>query len=68
MAQQAFEILKEGPHRENGQISESEQMRYKTIVLTAKEKICFCDKAECNPDYCPMSKGIMTGSMMRFMR
>ena len=39
VAQQAFEILKEGPHRENGQISESEQMRYKTIVLTAKEKI-----------------------------
>ena len=57
VAQQAFEILKEGPHRENGQISESEQMRYKTIVLTAKEKICFCDKAECNPDYCPYAKG-----------
>ena len=56
-AQQAFEILKEGPHREKGQISESEQMRYKTIVLTAKEKICFCDKAECNPDYCPYAKG-----------
>ena len=57
VAQQAFEILKEGPHRENGQISESEQMRYKTIVLTAKEKICFCVKAECNPDYCPYAKG-----------
>lgn len=57
VAQQAFEILKEGPHRENGQISESEQMRYKTIVLTAKEKICFCDKAECNPDCCPYAKG-----------
>ncbi|HIZ59646.1 MAG TPA: ATP-dependent DNA helicase [Candidatus Dorea faecipullorum] len=57
VAQQAFEILKEGPHREKGQISESEQMRYKTIVLTAKEKICFCDKAECNPDYCPYAKG-----------
>lgn len=57
VAQQAFEILKEGPRRENGQISESEQMRYKTIVLTAKEKICFCDKAECNPDYCPYAKG-----------
>lgn len=57
VAQQAFEILKEGPHRENGQLSESEQMRYKTIVLTAKEKICFCDKAECNPDYCPYAKG-----------
>ena len=57
VAQQAFEILKEGLHREKGQISESEQMRYKTIVLTAKEKICFCDKAECNPDYCPYAKG-----------
>nr|WP_230106453.1 helicase C-terminal domain-containing protein [Claveliimonas bilis] len=57
VAQQAFGILKEGTHRENGQISESEQMRYKTTVLTAKEKICFCDKAECNPDYCPYAKG-----------
>lgn len=45
VAHQAFEILKNGC------------MRYKTIMLTAKEKICFCDKTECNPDYCPYAKG-----------
>lgn len=32
-------------------------LRYKVITLTAKEKICFCEKAECNPDYCPYAKG-----------
>ena len=30
---------------------------YKVITLTAKEKICFCEKPECNPDYCPYAKG-----------
>ena len=30
---------------------------YKTITLTAKEKICFCEEAECNPDACPYAKG-----------
>ena len=29
----------------------------KVIVLTAKEKICFCEEANCNPDYCPYAKG-----------
>ena len=32
-------------------------LKYKVITLTAKEKICFCDKAECNPEYCPYAKG-----------
>ena len=45
VASQAFQILKE------------KGLSYKTIVLTAKEKICFCEKAECNPDYCPYAKG-----------
>ena len=44
-ASQAFELLKE------------QALRYKVITLTAKEKICFCEKAECNPDYCPYAKG-----------
>lgn len=44
-ASQAFELLKE------------QTLRYKVITLTAKEKICFCEKAECNPDYCPYAKG-----------
>lgn len=30
---------------------------FKTVILTAKEKICFMEKAECNPDHCPYAKG-----------
>ena len=45
VAEQAFQILKK-----NG-------LQYKVATLTAKEKICFCDKAECNPDVCPYAKG-----------
>lgn len=44
-ASQAFDLLKE------------QELRYKVITLTAKEKICFCEKADCNPDYCPYAKG-----------
>ena len=29
----------------------------KVIVLTAKDKICFCEETNCNPDYCPYAKG-----------
>ena len=32
-------------------------LRMKVIVLTAKEKICFCEETECNPDACPYAKG-----------
>jgi len=32
-------------------------LRMKTITLTAKEKICFCEQTECNPDACPYAKG-----------
>lgn len=32
-------------------------LRMKTVTLTAKEKICPLDKAECNPDACPYAKG-----------
>lgn len=42
---QAFDTLKE------------QALRMKVIVLTAKEKICFCEEANCNPDYCPYAKG-----------
>lgn len=27
------------------------------IVITAKEKICFCKEGACNPDECPFAKG-----------
>lgn len=45
VAEQAFSLLKE------------KGLLYKTITLMAKEKICFCEEAECNPDACPYAKG-----------
>lgn len=45
VAEQAFSLLKE------------KGLLYKTITLTAKEKICFCEETECNPDACPYAKG-----------
>lgn len=44
-ALQAFDKLKE------------QALRMKVIVLTAKEKICFCEETNCNPDACPYAKG-----------
>ncbi len=32
-------------------------LHFKSVVLTAKEKICFMEQAECNPEYCPYAKG-----------
>lgn len=32
-------------------------LRLKSVILTAKEKICFMEEAECNPAYCPYAKG-----------
>ncbi len=32
-------------------------LRYKSVVLTAKDKICFMEETECNPEYCPYAKG-----------
>ncbi len=45
VAWQAFDTLRE------------QCLRMKVIVLTAKEKICFCEETECNPDACPYAKG-----------
>jgi Rad3-related DNA helicase len=36
--------------RENG-------LRLKSVVLTAKDKICFMEETQCNPDACPYAKG-----------
>lgn len=44
-ALQAFDKLKE------------QALRMKVIVLTAKDKICFCEETNCNPEYCPYAKG-----------
>ncbi|MDO4333128.1 MAG: ATP-dependent DNA helicase [Eubacteriales bacterium] len=32
-------------------------LKFKTVILTAKEKICFMEETECNPEYCPFAKG-----------
>lgn len=45
VAEQAFQQLKE------------QNLEYKVITLTAKEKICFCEETNCNPEDCPYAKG-----------
>lgn len=45
VAEEAFSIL-----RKQG-------LRFKTVILTAKEKICFMEETNCNPEYCPYAKG-----------
>nr|WP_317283848.1 ATP-dependent DNA helicase [uncultured Sellimonas sp.] len=45
VAEKAFVMLKE------------QGLSCKVITLTARDKICFCEKAECNPDACPYAKG-----------
>lgn len=32
-------------------------LHFKSVVLTAKEKICFMEQTECNPEHCPYAKG-----------
>ena len=34
-----------------------QDIRVKSLILTAKEKLCVCEEAECNPDHCPYAKG-----------
>ena len=45
LAEQAFKTLRE------------QNLKFKVITLTAKEKICFCEETSCNPDDCPYAKG-----------
>ena len=45
VAEQAFETLRE------------QNLKFRVITLTAKEKICFCEETSCNPDDCPYAKG-----------
>ncbi len=35
----------------------NQKLRLKTITLTAKEKICFCQETTCDPEHCPYAKG-----------
>jgi Rad3-related DNA helicase len=45
VAEEAFEKMRAG------------NLRMKTLTLTAKEKICFCEKPICNPESCECAKG-----------
>ena len=45
VAWQAFDTLKE------------QALRMKVLVLTAKEKICFYEETNCNPEECPYARG-----------
>lgn len=38
-------------------ILRGEGLRIKSVVITAKDKICTLEKPECNPDACPRAKG-----------
>jgi Rad3-related DNA helicase len=42
---------------ETFQILRREGLRLKSVTLTAKEKICFMEETECNPEVCPYAKG-----------
>ncbi len=30
---------------------------FKSVIITAKDKICFMEETECNPEHCPYAKG-----------
>lgn len=45
VADEAFRML-----RERG-------LKFKTVILTARDKICFMEETECNPEYCPYAQG-----------
>ena len=45
VAEETFEILR------------GKGLVFKDIVITAKEKICFQEKCDCNPEACPYAKG-----------
>ena len=34
-----------------------QDMKVKSLVLTAKEKLCVCQEVQCDPDHCPRAKG-----------
>lgn len=45
VAEQAYQLLAE------------QGLQYKVLTLTAKDKICFCEETNCNPEACPYAKG-----------
>jgi len=45
VAEQTFQLL-----RQQG-------LQLKSVVLTAKDKICFMEQTKCNPEHCPYARG-----------
>lgn len=45
VAEEAYGILQE------------KGLKFKVLTLTAKEKLCICEKTECNPEHCPYAGG-----------
>ena len=45
VAEDAFSILR------------GKGLHFKSITITAKEKMCFCDEMDCDPQKCPYAKG-----------
>ncbi len=45
VAQEAFTLLKK------------QELQYKVVTLTAKEKLCICEEPDCNPVSCPYARG-----------
>lgn len=45
VAEQTFQLL-----RRQG-------LQLKSVILTAKDKICFMEQTQCNPEHCPYAKG-----------
>ncbi len=46
VAEEAFAILRE-----------KQGLAFRTVTITAKEKLCFCETTDCNPINCPYAKG-----------
>lgn len=46
VAEEAFSLLRR-----------KRELYFKTVTITAKEKLCIMEKPECNPDACPRAKG-----------
>lgn len=45
VAEEAYSILQE------------KGLKFKVLTITAKEKLCVCEKTECNPEHCPYAEG-----------
>ncbi len=45
VAEDTFSLLRE------------KSLLFKSVIITAKEKICFMEETECNPEHCPYAKG-----------